>query len=480
MGEVYDYIIVGGGPTGITIASIITSDENSNKTVLILESDKDSLGGCWKIDWENIDDDFYLTEHSPKVLMKSNHLFFQLLDHLDVYYSLNNIQDSILGNMNMMFQVISSFHYKDYIAFLSTIMSFFVNPKSFDFYETLQEWMTRNNMSDSACLFLDRLSVILSNTSDKVCIGAFVHYISIDPGFVMNLYQLNKPNKWIEKATDHLKNTRNCTIKLGVHVKSVHEGGFVTDVSNTIYKCKNIIIATPISCAFQLIENSCSTKLKTNWFHDMDQFRYFVDKSTYTGISFQMHFKEDMNYKNTNFAVNDWKIIVMEKNKCHQKISSDHRIKSVLSCVIVDLDTPSRYTHKSVNDYDQMDDVIQEAIRQLSVTFKKQFQPYKITIHKNVKRLNNRWISIHSGYANCVGSIPYKGSCIDNVFIVGPHNIGSFSIVEHAVKSALLFCRKEGITDNIFKGYQLPHKKNVYYIYIIVLMIMILIITQVT
>ena len=67
----YDYVIVGGGPTGITLATMLA---NTKYKTLLLESEH-SLGGNWKIDWDK-DTNQYTTEHSPKVLFSSNHYFF--------------------------------------------------------------------------------------------------------------------------------------------------------------------------------------------------------------------------------------------------------------------------------------------------------------------------------------------------------------------------------------------------------------------
>ena len=71
----YDYVIVGGGPTGITLALMLA---NTKYTTLLIESEN-TLGGNWKIDWT---DNKYLTEHSPKVLLTNNDYFFQLFLYL--------------------------------------------------------------------------------------------------------------------------------------------------------------------------------------------------------------------------------------------------------------------------------------------------------------------------------------------------------------------------------------------------------------
>jgi len=72
----YDYIIVGGGPTGMTLAWLLGSKD---KSVLLLEQEK-VLGGCHRV--QRVDG--YFTEHGPRVYSNSNLMFIELLKDMDI------------------------------------------------------------------------------------------------------------------------------------------------------------------------------------------------------------------------------------------------------------------------------------------------------------------------------------------------------------------------------------------------------------
>ena len=98
-----------------------------------------------------------------------------------------------------------------------------------------------------------------------------------------------------------------------------------------------------------------------------------------------------------------------------------------------------------------MDEILDEAIYQINAMRKKTIpKPYKITYHKSIIRENNKWNTINSSYANAIGKVPYKGKKIHNVFMVGPHNMGSLTTVEFAVKSAIRFGNNQKI-NTVFK-----------------------------
>ena len=75
----YDYAIVGGGPTGMTIAWILS---NQKKKVILIEKDK-ILGGCHKV----LRLDGYFTEHGPRVYSNSFLMFIQILSDMNIAFS---------------------------------------------------------------------------------------------------------------------------------------------------------------------------------------------------------------------------------------------------------------------------------------------------------------------------------------------------------------------------------------------------------
>lgn len=118
--HIYDYAIYGGGPTGMTLALLLSYN---NYSVVLVEKD-DKLGGCWKEEWK---ENKYFSEHSPRVLLQKNDYFFRLLEYLK--YDINQNTKSTYGNL---FQT----NYK--------LLSFFIKRLSTsDMYKTIQSYFKR-------------------------------------------------------------------------------------------------------------------------------------------------------------------------------------------------------------------------------------------------------------------------------------------------------------------------------------------------
>ena len=72
----YDYIIVGGGPSGMTLAWIFGS---KNKKVLLIEKEA-VLGGCHRV--HRVDG--YFSEHGPRIYSNSYVMFIKLLQNMNI------------------------------------------------------------------------------------------------------------------------------------------------------------------------------------------------------------------------------------------------------------------------------------------------------------------------------------------------------------------------------------------------------------
>lgn len=445
----YDYVIVGGGPTGITLATMLA---NTKHKTLLLESEH-SLGGNWKIDWDQ-NTNQYMTEHSPKVLFLSNHYFFQLLQKIGAtsHNNTHNIYGKF-GNLNIVKSFLKHMSFMDTLKLTSVTLSYFLNPNGFKYYQSIKEWAHENHISEKGIGFLKVMAIISSNTYDKVCMGAFIEFAVIDPGIFFDLVYLNRPNDWIKQAYRYIFSHDNMNIILRTKITSIDDvQGIVRDESGNTYMGKNIILATPLQVCYEIIQRS-SIDLKSNWFKSMNSFKRFVDKSTYIGLGFQLHFTEKVTIPSEWCwsCFNDWTVIILEKSIEQDMLSRDPKVKCVWSCVVVDLDTKSKRINKTANECDTMDEIIEESIDQIN----KQRQipipkPYKTTYHHNIVRKNNKWDTINSSYANAVGRVPYQGKKVKNVFMVGPHNLGSLTTIEHAIKSAVIFGNNKRL-NHIFK-----------------------------
>jgi hypothetical protein len=252
----------------------------------------------------------------------------------------------------------------------------------------------------------------------------------------------------------------------------------VIDSQGRTYHGAKIVLATPLRAAYEIVRRS-PPRLQTNWFGSIDQFKHFVDRSTYTGFGFQLHFDVSVPVPPEWCwsCFHDWTIIVVPKDRLHATISKDPKVKSVWSCVVVDLDTKSKRIGKTANECDTIEEVVDECMHQLQERSNDNLpKPYHVTVHKNIVRTDQRrWDSIHSSYANVMGSVPYRGTNTDNVFLVGPHNIGSLTIIEHAIRSAVRFGNDEGINDDMFRE---ESSTTLYVLVVVLWIVLVLLVTR--
>ena len=120
----YDYAIVGGGPTVMTIAWILS---NQKKKVILIEKDE-VLGGCHKVLRVNR----YFTEHGPRVYSNSFLMFIQILSDMNIAFTDLFIPYNF-KHTNIDNKTILSLNFNEIMALLSAFLKLIVN-KDYNFY----------------------------------------------------------------------------------------------------------------------------------------------------------------------------------------------------------------------------------------------------------------------------------------------------------------------------------------------------------
>lgn len=441
---IYDHIIVGLGPTGITLGLNLL---NTNKKVLFIETDN-NIGGCWRVDYTN---EGYFTEHSPKVLSKTGSKSFnKLIKYLDILPNYINVYKN-----STFFSITKTIFREFLIIDIIKLLIFFhlyifsVNDKNIN----IKKWCETNNISPKAQKFLNILSVAISNTYDKLTMHAFVHFMFSKYQYLYHLQQLPKPNEWLDAVHNKFKANNNFHFLMNTSVKRFNVSNdktisYLITNKDEIFRANNYLCCVPLRPLYTIMNNS----FEPNWFPSMNQFKYFVDKSSYTGIGFQLHYVEYFKLPEQWCwsCVGDWKIIVIDKTNTLKTISYDKSIKQVLSCVIVDLDSKSTYLKKTVNECNDLDEIANEGIRQINQLSDIHYAPKKITFSDNLfKSQDFGWESRNSSFSPSVGKLPYKGK-IKNLYSIAPHNTDEVVIIETAIRNAQDFSKNVLKVNNVF------------------------------
>jgi hypothetical protein len=436
----HDYIIIGGGPTGLALAYSLSLEPKNS--ILLLEQ-SGQLGGNWNHEWV---DDKYFSEHSPKVLFTTNAYFFNFLHLLNVSSDVKNIYGNYFTTQYKMYsRLLAKLKIIEMFYCVQVFLEYLWNPKSFNYFQSVEDWMKSKSFSKEGFHSIKVLCVTLANTPDKLCMGSLITSILDISG--SSVIQLKRPLEWIQKVEYFLSSKNNVIMVKNCTVESIDEiNKSVISSKHTKYHGKNIISCVPLRAFHRIIRNS-TFGLQRNWFDSLSDFDYFVDKSTYHGIGVQLHFDKPMGTMNKKWCwscFNEWSIIVTQKDVTNTVFSKDKSIKSVWSCVILDMTTKGKHVGKSANECNESE-LISEVIHQLSKEYGQHLKPLKTTIHSHLYKEHDKWMTPNSGYSNAIGTLPFQGKHISNVFSVGPHNISQVPLIDTAIESAVLFCNSKNI-----------------------------------
>lgn len=421
--------IFGGGPTGLRLA-----DELSKLGHRIELHDKETkLGGCWKVDWEK----GYYTEHAPRVMSSAYSITLSLLKKYNV--KTDYVYGTKLYTMKMFLDYFyTHLSFTDISKVLAAMM--FINDKK----KTMKEWMDENNISKEGKKALRKLGLSLITNENEFL--AYIFFKTIKEGQGSNLIQSKDNDLWILKWEKELSERDNVKIFTNSKLtKLICKNNKIVEAKTTTQTCKPdiCICAMPLYALKQLVSN-CSKAVQINWM-EYEKFKKYCYESSYSGLGFQFHFTEEQ--RNINLwkekCFTDWDIEIIKLNTYSNQPTRHSFIKEVWSCVIVDTNAVSTFLDKKVNEIDDINTIINEALRQLSNVFGMSITPYKVTIAKGItyNKEKKYWDMEHSAYNPFRdGPLPSKGT-IDNLYSVGPHNLEEIALLESAFKSADQFIK---------------------------------------
>ena len=418
-------IIFGGGPCGMRLAENFI---DRGEEVHLYES-SDSLGGCWKINWE----DGYFKEHSPRVMTSTYKRVIELVNGLGLKDPYNDIYGSSF-NSTMMFAkyFLKNLSFSDSFKFFTS--KFFISKND---ERNVKEWMDDNNITTNGRKAIKDLSIALANVPERVSIYTFFESLTLRG---CTFIQFREGGLWLKKWEERLRD-KGVKIHFNGKLNSFHEKNGKVDYAITSkgkVSGDKFLLAIPLWNLKEIMKNCESDKLKNNWMKS-DEFTEFCENSSYTGLGVQLHFN-----KNTNIDLEknwcqtcsgDWSIIAQKTSHYLEKFSKVEGVKEVWSCVIVDFTRKSKRLGATPMKL-KKEEIGEEVVYQLSQALGEKIKPSKITYNLKEKR-GGKWDFLESAYsANKDGWLNPKGSKIKNIFTIGCHNLWEIAILEGALKAA--------------------------------------------
>jgi hypothetical protein len=433
----YDYIIIGGGPCGLTLAYYLGK---INKKCLLIDKNN-NIGGCHRVNRVN----GLFTEHGPRIYSNSYVNTISLLKDMNLNFydlfvpynfNITNIGSDSIYNMKLL-ELLS--FVKEYVKLI------FNNNNGKNI--SMSEFMNKNNFSDKTKDYIDRLCRLTDGAS-KEHYSLFEFLQLLNQNIFYKIYQPKLPNDiglfklWKNK----LDEIDNINIILNTNVIKINEYNNkiididVKDNNNKVYKIKGktFLFAIPPKPYYNLIMNS-SNKIQ-NSYNNFDLFNFTKNNSymEYIPITFHWNKKLDLP-KVWGFPKSEWGIayiVLTDYMKFKNKDS-----KTVISTCITITNNKSKLLNKYPDNCNK-EELINEVFRQLKYSYPELLKPTHSILNPLVKRINNKWIETDTGYVatNYNQTIPAQNPNIKNLYNIGTQNGKTnyhFTSLESAITNAI-------------------------------------------
>jgi len=459
---IYDCVIVGAGPAGLTFATLA-----EDKKILVVDKDF-TIGGCHKVNRQKYENEYYFSEHGPRIYI-SNYLNLKfILNKIGVKF--NDIFTKYnLSLIEILFKIIfknNIFSLKEIFLLTIDFILLIFNPLH-GINISLNDYLKINNFSDKSIDFVNRYARIIDGGDlFKTSLNSFLNIMN--DNILYNIYQPIKPNDegLFDIWYNYLKN-KNVDFKFQTKIHNIEE-----DKNKSIVKLKTdygyiygkkIILALPPENLINILDNS-PNNIKSS----LINYNSNTDYNEYISVSFHWNFDLNIN-KNIYglFSNSDWgviSVILTDYMKFKERNS-----KTVISCAITITDKKSKNINKTANECNDKNELINEVFKQLNEIYKDLPKPTLSFINNYYK--NGKWISNETAYIKSTNTKYIPSKLTDNIYTLGTHNGKSkvhFTSMESAVSNSI------SLINNLYnKKYKI---KKPYTLRDIVIMLIILII----
>ena len=419
----YDWIVVGAGPCGLTLATYLPG------RVLLIEG-RDQLGGCHAV---HRDDTGRFGEHGPRYVngcyvnlntvlqtiglrwsdvFKRQSFSPDLVDGAGGWWRTFSVYESLVFSLLFLRLVVDPYYGKD-ISLADTI-------KRYGFSEKTATYI------DGICRASD------GNGADKYRLHKFLR------GFNDHLRPFYQPRHANDTFLfDRWKSAlvaRGVTVVQGSPVRRLmHSSGKATGVQladGTTYTAPRVAFAIPPEPLTKI--------LRVSNLHEpgLESFASQTEYDEYFCASFHFkapHAKRLVTHR--GFKATPWKLLYAEVDVLDESTA-------ILSVAAADLDAVSPATGKSINQSTR-DEVIAEMLRQLPLS-RETKEAYLGAVTTDMVRRNRRWHNKSEAYVSTSSTEGFGPAlrCCRGAYTVGCHNETSwypFTSFESACANALHF-----------------------------------------
>jgi hypothetical protein len=447
--ETYENVVIGGGPTGLTIALYLS--DLGEKVCLI---DKNaSLGGCHRVTRvEN-----YFTEHGPRIYSSAYRNVHTVLEKIgtsfdDVFtpylFNITSIQNQSLGVFTL----------REKLLIGNELLKFTLGLNKHQLKHTsVASFAIRHSFSLEAQDYMDRLCRLTDGAeSERYNMLEFIQLIN--QNFFYKLYQPRVPNdkglfeKWenvlIKNGVNIMKSTDVKTYEYDKTDENDSNNGIYTvilDNGRKIY-CKNLFLCIPpthftkIAPEYILYTYSNENNIDIR---EWSEFNKYIND-----IPVSFHWNRTIELpKVWGFPKSDWGVaFIVLSDYMDADINIDSKRNTVITTCVTIQDKKSSVTGKTMHESNK-EELISEVFRQLKISFPMLPDYDKAIIHPTVQYKDNKWIEDDQAYVETYKSqfVPAGSSVYENHYFVGTQNGRSyyrFTSMESAVTNSMYLLKK--------------------------------------
>lgn len=430
----YDLIIIGSGPAGLTLATL-ASEEIENKKILIIDKDK-TIGGCHKVNRQLFEKEYYFSEHGPRVYIGNYINFKFILKKIGI-----NFRDLFakykFGMLSSTIDIINKkvFNLTE-ILILSKEFLIFTFDYLYGYEKSLIDFLNENNFSDNAKNYLDKFCHIIDGGDIKrVSLNTFLHIIN--ECMLYSIYQPKLPNdEGLFQIWYNYLNNKKIEFKLNTEVIGINyedNKKIINIRTNYGYlKAKKVVFAIPPENLISIIQKNNNLELIN--------YNKNAEYNEYISITFHWNYKFDIDNINAVLVNNSsWGVIAIVLSD-YMKFKENNS-KTVISCAITFTNNKSNNINKTANECSDKNEVINETFKQLNEIYNNNLPEPTLAFINNYYK-DGKWTSNEKAFIKTYDS-SYIVSSIDvNLYTIGSHNGKAkvhFTSMENAVTNAIRF-----------------------------------------
>ena len=170
---IYDCIIVGSGPAGLTFATLA----DKNEKIMIIEKDN-FIGGCHKVNRQIYENEYYFCEHGPRVYINNYVNFKMILNKIGLKFN-DLFKRNKLTTFELLNKDISKKYYNtnEIFSIIKAFFSLLLDPnyaKNISMYN----FLISNNFTEKAINYTNRYCKIIDGGDiNKMSLNTFLHII---------------------------------------------------------------------------------------------------------------------------------------------------------------------------------------------------------------------------------------------------------------------------------------------------------------